>query len=104
MGFASALRRAELVGLNVEDVATGEDGLTITLRRSKTDQEGEGRVIGVPFGASPETCPVRALTAWRTEAAITEGPIFRGVSRHGPLLGRLSGRGGALVQVVAAGT
>jgi len=102
VGFASALRRAELVALNVEDVATGEDGLTITLRRSKTDQEGAGRTIGVPLSAAPETCPVRALRAWLTEAAITEGPIFRGVSRHGALGPRLSGRGVARVVQRAA--
>ena len=103
LGFASALRRSELVGLTVEDVAQGEDGLTITLRRSKTDQEGVGRVIGIPFGSAPETCPVRALKAWLTEAGITEGAIFRGVSRHGHLLGRLSGRAVArIVQGAAA--
>jgi integrase len=97
VGFASALRRAELVSLNVEDVTTGPDGLTITLRRSKTDQEGAGRPIGVPFGSSPATCPVRALAAWVAAAGITDGPLFRGVSRHGALLGRLSGRGVARV-------
>jgi hypothetical protein len=89
---ASALRREELVHLTVEDVVTGPDGLTITLRRSKTDQEGEGRTIRVPFGSTPATCPVRVLAAWITAAGLTEGPIFRGVSRHGALLGRLSGR------------
>jgi integrase len=97
VGFASALRREELVALNVEDVATGADGLTMTLRRSKTDQEGVGRPIGVPFGSATQTCPVRALAAWMTAAGITDGPIFRGVSRHGQLLGRLSGRGVARV-------
>ncbi len=103
VGFASALRRAELVALNVEDVATGPDGLTITLRRSKTDQEGAGRIVGVPHGSAPETCPVRALAAWRTAAGITEGAIFRGVSRHGAILGRLSDRGVArIVQRTAA--
>jgi integrase len=103
VGFASALRRAELVSLNFEDVATGPEGLTITLRRSKTDQEGAGRVIGVPFGSAPATCPVRALAAWLTAAGLTEGPIFRGVSRHGALLGRLSDRGVArVVQRTAA--
>jgi integrase len=103
VGFASAFRRAELVGLNVEDVATGPDGLTLTLRRSKTDQEGAGRIVGVPFGSAPEACPVRALAAWLTTAGITTGPIFRGVSRHGALLGRLSDRGVArIVQRTAA--
>jgi integrase len=97
VGFASALRRAELVALDVADVVTGPDGLTITLRRSKTDQEGAGRPIGVPFGSAPAVCPVRALAAWLAAAGITEGAIFRGVSRHGALLGRLSDRGVARV-------
>ena len=81
--------RGQLVGLNLADVATGPDRLTITLRRSKTGQEGAGRVIGVPFGSASAVCPVRALAAWITVAGITEGAIFRGVSRHGALLGRL---------------
>ena len=103
VGFASAFRRAELVALNVEDVVLGPEGLTITLRRSKTDQEGAGRIVGVPFGAAQPTCPVRALAAWLAAAGITEGAVFRGVSRHGALLGRLSGRGVArVVQRTAA--
>ena len=49
--------------------------------------------MGIPFGSAPETCPVRALRAWLEAAALTAGPLLRGVSRHGHLLpGRLSGR------------
>jgi integrase len=93
VGFAAALRRSELVALNVEDVVFGDDGLTITIRRSKTDQEGVGRPVGVPFGAAPDTCPVRAVRAWLEAAGLTTGPLLRGVSRHGALLpGRLSDR------------
>src|SRR5262249_9433403 len=55
LGFAGAFRRSELVGLEVEDCAFGKDGLTVTLRRSKTDQEGAGRRIGIPYGANPDT-------------------------------------------------
>ena len=61
LGFARAFRRSELVGLDVEDCTFGKDGLTIMLRRSKTDQDGAGRKIGIPYGSNPETCPVRAL-------------------------------------------
>jgi integrase len=102
VGFSSALRRAELVALDVADVVPGPDGLTITLRRSKTDQEGHGRIVGVPFGSTPDTCPVRALAAWLTAAGITAGAIFRGVSRHGALLERLSDRGVARIVQRAA--
>jgi len=64
LGFAGALRRSELVGLDVADVTEGSDGLTVCLRRSKTDQEGAGRTVGIPFGSNPFTCPVRAWRAW----------------------------------------
>ena len=82
IGFAGAFRRSELVGLTVEDCAFGRDGLTITLRRSKTDQEGVGRKIGIPYGSSPTTCPIRTLQDWRL-AVVTTGPLFRAVNRHG---------------------
>jgi site-specific recombinase XerD len=48
LGFAGALRRSELVGLDVADITEGTDGLTVRLRRSKTDQEGAGRTLGIP--------------------------------------------------------
>lgn len=64
VGFAGAFRRSELVGLNRQDVVFTLEGVTITLRRSKTDQEGAGRKVGLPYGSRLETCPVRALKAW----------------------------------------
>ena len=85
IGFSGAMRRSELVGLNVEDVEDTEDGLVVTIRRSKTDQYGSGRKIGIPFGSTPLTCPVRAFRAWIKETEITEGPLFRAVDRHGNL-------------------
>ncbi len=87
LGFAGAFRRSELVGLNFDDCAFGSDGLTVTLRRSKTDQVGAGRKVGIPFGSNPETCPVRILQSWIESAAILEGPLFRSVSRHGKVQG-----------------
>ncbi len=92
LGFAGAFRRSELVGLDVEDCVFGKDGLTVTLRRSKVDQEGAGRKIGIPYGSNPETCLVRTVQAWIEQATINAGPLFRSVSRHGQVhLGRLSG-------------
>jgi integrase len=92
LGFAGAFRRSELVALDVEDCAFGKDGLTITLRRSKTDQEGAGRKVGIPYGANPETCPVRVLQGWMEQAGVATGPVFRSINRHGQIqLGRLSG-------------
>ena len=83
LGFAGAFRRSELVALDVEDCAFGKDGLTVTLRRSKTDQVAAGRKVGIPYGSNPETCPVRMVQAWIEAAAIASGPLFRAISRHG---------------------
>jgi site-specific recombinase XerD len=92
LGFAGAFRRSELVGLDTEDCAFGKDGLTVTLRRSKTDQDGAGRKIGIPYGSNPETCPVRTIQTWIEVAAISAGPLFRAINRHGHVQpGRLSG-------------
>jgi len=88
IGFASAMRRSELANLVTGDCPghridfTG-NGLLIDMGRSKSDQEGNGAIIGVPFGSRLQTCPVRALRAWLEASGITVGPIFRGVSRHG---------------------
>jgi len=83
LGFAGAFRRSELVGLEVADCIWCSDGLTITSRRSKTDQDGAGRKIGIPYGANPETCPVRVVQHWIEQSGITCGPLFRAISRHG---------------------
>jgi integrase len=92
LGFAGAFRRSELVGLDVEDCVFGKDGLTVTLRRSKTDQDGAGRKIGIPYGSNPETCPVRTIQGWLDMAGITSGPLFRSINRHGTMRsGQLSG-------------
>lgn len=98
LGFAGAFRRSELVSLDVMDVETTHEGLVVTLKRSKTDQDGEWRRIGIPYGSNPSTCPVRALQAWLVAAGITEGPLFRSVNRHGKTqTGRLSDKTVALV-------
>ena len=83
LGFAGAFRRAEIVGLDVADLTFTRDGLTVTLRRSKTDQEGAGRKVGIPYGANPETCPIRAVQAWLESAGVSEGAVFRALNRHG---------------------
>lgn len=99
IGFAGAFRRSELVALEVADLnASNGDGLIINLRRSKTDQEGRGRTVGIPFGTSPLTCPVKALETWRALAGIDEGRIFRGVTRHGTVGNSLTVR--SVVRIV----
>ncbi|MEP0546341.1 MAG: site-specific integrase [Rhodothermales bacterium] len=83
LGFAGALRRSELAALTVSDLAFGADGLRVRLRRSKADQEGAGAVLGIHYGERPLSCPVRAVREWIRFFAITEGPLFRAVDRHG---------------------
>ena len=80
LGFAAGMRRSELVGLDVSDIEEAPEGLRVTLRRSKTDQEGQGRAVGVWRGRHADTDPVAAALAWRTAAALTDGPLFRPVS------------------------
>jgi site-specific recombinase XerD len=92
LGFAGAFRRSELVGFDVEDCGFGRDGLVVTLRKSKTDQNGEGRKIGIPYGSNPETCPVRNVQTWLELATLNTGPLFRSINRHGQVqAGRLGG-------------
>jgi integrase len=92
LGFAGAFRRSEPVGLDIADCAFGKDGLTVTLRRNKTDQDGAGRKIGIPYGSNPETCPVRTIQTWIELAALSGGALFRSINRHGQVqAGRLSG-------------
>lgn len=81
VGFAGAFRRSELVAIVMDDLDFNRDGLTITLKHSKTDQEGQGYKKGIPYGSNPETCPVRALQDWLKVAKITEGSVFRSVNK-----------------------
>ena len=80
LGFAGAFRRAELVALTVADLAFVADGLRVTIRKSKTDQEAAGQVIAIPHG-SVWFCPVAALKHWLAVADIEAGPIFRAVGK-----------------------
>lgn len=83
LGFAGAFRRSELVGLAVADLQFRREGLVVTIRRSKTDQEGEGAQLGIPKGRDRALCPVRAVESWLKASAIVEGPLFRPIDRHG---------------------
>lgn len=93
VGFAGALRRSELVALDWADIAFVEEGLVIAVQRSKTDQEGQGRKIGIPYGRAAAQCPVRALAVWRDRAGGGHGPVFVPIDRHGHAAShRLSGK------------
>jgi site-specific recombinase XerD len=83
LGFAGAFRRSELVALTVADLAAVPDGLIVTIRRSKTDQEGLGQTLAVPRGL--RILPVLAVETWLEAAGIIEGPLFRPVLKGGRL-------------------
>ena len=98
VGFAGGFRRSELVAIDREHVEFPAEGVVIFLPRSKTDQEGQGRKVAIPYGAHEGTCPVRALAAWLAASGIEAGPVFRPVDRHGNVgAERLTGRSVALV-------
>ena len=80
IGFAGALRRSELAGLRVEDVSVDARGLRVRLRRGEADTAGQGVEIGLPRGAHPDTCPLRAFEAWQAVARRKAGPLFRRIS------------------------
>ena len=96
LGFSGAFRRSELVALDRADIAIRKEGLAVTIRRSKTDQEGAGRSVAICYGSDPATCPVRAVTAWL--ALVGDGPVFRAVGKSGRIgAERLSDKAVALV-------
>jgi len=98
IGFAGALRRSELVSLDVNDINITNEGLILNLRSSKTDQEGQGTPIGIPYGEFESSCPVRSYIAWLKASGIEYGPVFRPINRHGQLSDkRLSDRAVALI-------
>jgi site-specific recombinase XerC len=106
VGFAAALRRSELVALDRADLEFVAEGLIVTIRQSKTDGEGHGAQIGIPYGRDPGLCAVRALRAWLDHPlGVEDDPaaVFRRVAHgrggvgRGRLGRRLSDRAVALV-------
>jgi integrase len=95
LGFAGAFRRAELVALEVADLTFEDEGLRIRIRRSKADQEGRGQEIAIPHGTRLR--PVAAVQDWLETAGIAAGFVFRGIDRHGRVLGALTAQSVALI-------
>jgi integrase len=83
VGFAGALRRSELAGMNVSWLSFNPKGFEIEIPKSKGDSEGEGQIVGINRGESVDLCPVRALRRWKSAASIDAGPVFRSVPNHG---------------------
>ena len=77
VGFGGGFRRTELVSIDHEDLEFVPEGVKITLRRSKTDQFGEGTIKGLPYFSNEKYCPVVHLKKWIKISNIQQGPIFR---------------------------
>ncbi len=77
IGFSGGFRRTELISIDHEDLEFVPEGLKIIIKRSKTDQFGEGMVKGLPYFSNSEYCPVSNLKKWLELSKINSGPIFR---------------------------
>ena len=86
MGFSGGFRRSEIVSLNYDDLDFVPEGLKINLKRSKTDQFGEGSVKGLPSFDNTKYCPVLSLKNWIKVSNINSGPLFRRFSKSSKLL------------------
>ncbi|CAN7749250.1 site-specific integrase [Duganella sp. LjRoot269] len=93
VGFLGAFRRSELVGILVEDLLWEPEGLTIVLQRSKTDQTGQGVLRSIPYGGQDSLCGPTALRDWLRKSGITNGPVFRPMTRHGTVRKQALGAG-----------
>ena len=76
-GFGGGFRRTELISIDYDDLEFVPEGLKITLRKSKTDQFGEGMIKGLPYFSNTKYCPVFHLKKWLELSKIKDGPIFR---------------------------
>lgn len=82
LGFCGALRRSELAAVKVEDLEFTAQGIVLTLPRSKTDQTGQGRKIGIPKGRG-RICPVMTINEWIVQSGADAGALFRSVTKGG---------------------
>ena len=89
VGFGGAFRRSELINITVRDIQFERDRAIIHINQSKTDQEGRGMTKVLPILKRKDLCPVTALKTWLREAGISDGVIFRPISRKGTVLNRI---------------
>jgi len=81
IGFSGGFRRNEIVSLDYDDLDFVEEGLKINIKRSKTDQFGEGSIKGLPYFDNSQYCPVVSLKNWIDIAKINSGSLFRRFSK-----------------------
>ena len=85
IGFSGGFRRNEIVSLNYDDIEFVNEGMKINLRRSKTDQYGEGFLKGIPYFDNPVYCPVISMQNWLKISEINSGSLFRRFSKGAKL-------------------
>lgn len=85
LGFAGAFRRSELVAVRAEHLTFSAEGLVVFVPRSKSDQDGRGSSIAIPYAPDPSVCAVRAVRAWLDASGIDAGAIFRPFKNNGEL-------------------
>ncbi len=85
IGFGGGFRRNELISIDHDDLEFVSEGLKITIKRSKTDQYGEGMIKGIPYFANEIYCPVVNLKKWLEISKINSGPVFRRFSKGSSL-------------------
>jgi len=85
IGFSGGFRRNEIVSLDFDDLDFVSEGLKINLKRSKTDQYGEGSVKGLPYFDNSQYCPVLSVKKWIEISNIDSGPLFRRFSKGSKL-------------------
>jgi site-specific recombinase XerD len=98
IGFAGGFRRSELVNLDYQDIEFVNEGIKIIIKKSKTDQYGEGFIKAIPYFSNSEFCPVIALKNWFNISYIKKNSIFRKISKSGNILeNRLTDQSVALI-------
>ena len=85
VGFSGGFRRNEIVSLDLEDLDFVPEGIKITIKKSKTDQFGEGSLKGLPYFDNSQYCPVLSLKKWIETSNINSGPLFRRFSKGSKL-------------------
>lgn len=93
IGWVSAMRRSELAGLDLAHVSEVAEGLRVQIPRSKTDQDGQGQLVALPYAEQhPALCPVVAYRTWLQWSGIESGRVFRRVDRHGNVYDSVSAK------------
>ncbi|GAA4987696.1 tyrosine-type recombinase/integrase [Kineococcus glutinatus] len=100
MGFAGALRRSELSGLDAEDVDVQPDGLHVHVPGLPSEETGHGRTVVLPHGSRRATCPVRSWQAWVQVSGVRSGPAFLAVTKGGRSLRQQRLTGQAIARMI----